>query len=451
MTRSVEADVAVIGGGIAGLVAARNLARAGASAVVLEARDRVGGRTLNADLGEGKVVEIGGQWVGPTQDRLAALAGELGIETFPTYIDGQNVLELGGRLRRYSGTIPRLNPFSLGEIEVARRRLDALGRKVPLEAPWAAPKADRLDAVTLSSWLRRALHTGAARRLVEIAVRTVWGADAADISLLYALWYMRAGGGFDSLLDTEGGAQQDRFVGGSQLIALRLAEELGDRVALSAPVRRVEYADGGVTVSADGLDVRARTAIVAMAPPLCDRLEWAPELPPARTQLGQRMPWGTYIKCVAVYDEPFWRADGLSGEAVIDSGPATTTFDNSPPDGSPGALLAFCSGSEARALQRLGVSRRRAAILEGIARAFGPRARHPERFIEQDWARERYTGGGPVCFMPPGVQTGFGASIRQPVGPIHWAGTESAEAWSGYMDGAVRSGERAATEVLDRL
>jgi monoamine oxidase len=163
------------------------------------------------------------------------------------------------------------------------------------------------------------------------------------------------------------------------------------------------------------------------------------------------MPLGSYIKCIAVYDEPFWRTDGLSGEAVIDSGPATTTFDNSPPDGAPGALLAFVSGSEARALQRLGTSQRRAAVLEGIARAFGPRARHPERYIEQDWARERYTGGGPVSFMPPGVQTGFGASIREPAGPIHWAGTETAERWSGYMDGAVRSGERAAAEALERL
>ena len=163
------------------------------------------------------------------------------------------------------------------------------------------------------------------------------------------------------------------------------------------------------------------------------------------------MPWGSYVKCIAIYDEPFWRADGLSGEAVSDAGPATTTFDNSPPDGSPGVMLAFASGSDARELQRLGEAERREAVLEGLARAYGPRALRPERFIEQDWARERYTGGGPVCFMGPGVQTGFGAAIREPVGSIHWAGTETAEVWSGYMDGAVRSGERAAAEVLERL
>ncbi len=241
VSESVEADVAVIGAGLAGLVAARDLAREGASVVVLEARERVGGRTLNAELGEGKVVEVGGQWIGPTQERLAALASELGIETFPTYIEGQNLLELGGRQRRYSGTIPRLNPASLVELELARRRLDALGRRLSLEAPWSSDRARKLDSLTLSSWLRRALHTGPARRLVEIAVRTVWGADSSELSLLFALWYMRSGGGFDSLLDTEGGAQQDRFAGGSQLISLRLASELGERVLTSVPVRRVNH------------------------------------------------------------------------------------------------------------------------------------------------------------------------------------------------------------------
>jgi monoamine oxidase len=449
--RAAEADVAVIGGGLAGLVAARQLAQRGASTVVLEARDRVGGRTLNAELGDGKVVEIGGQWVGPTQDRVAALAAELGIDTFPTYIEGQNVLELGGRVSRYSGTIPKVNPASLAEIEIARRRIDSLAKRVPLDSPWTAPKAERLDALTVGGWLRRAMRTRGARRLVEIAVRTVFGADTSDVSLLYALWYFRAGGGFDSLVDTEGGAQQDRFVGGSQLISLRVAEELGDRMILGAPVDRVEQQADGVRISAAGNEVRARRAIVALAPPLCDRIEWVPGLPPARAQLAQRMPWGTYIKCIAVYDEPFWRADGLSGEAVIDAGPATTTFDNSPPDGSPGVLLAFVSGAEARAFQRLSTSQRRATLIDGLARVFGERARRVERYIEQDWARERFTGGGPICFMPPGVQTGFGAAIREPVGPIHWAGTETAERWSGYMDGAVRSGERAAAEVLERL
>lgn len=441
----------VLGGGLAGLAAARELRRGGTEPLVLEARDRVGGRTLNAELGPEKVVEIGGQWVGPGQDHLLELAGELGIETFPTYVEGENALDLGGSLSRYSGTIPRLNPVSLLEIELARRRLGALSAKVPLDAPWEAPGAERLDRQTLEQWLRRMLHTGAARRLVGIAVRTIWGADSAELSLLFALWYMRSGGGFDSLVDTEGGAQQDRFHGGSQLISLRMAAELGERVMLERPVERVELADPGVRVLAAGTTVVARRAIVAMAPPLCDRVEWVPGLGPARSQLAQRMPWGSYLKFNVVYDEPFWRADGLSGEAVSDQGPATTTFDNSPPDGSPGVLLAFASGAEGRALQRLGEAERREAVLRGLRRIYGERVLRPEGFIERDWARERYTGGGPVCFMPPGAMTAYGRALREPVGPIHWAGTETSDVWSGYMDGAVRSGERAAREALGAL
>jgi monoamine oxidase len=449
--KQLEADVVVVGAGLAGLAAARTLARDGAGVIVLEARDRVGGRTLNEPLGDGKVVEIGGQWVGPTQDRLYELAGELGVETFPTYIEGENVLDLGGRLRRYSGTIPRLNPASLVEVELTRRRLNALAKRIPAEAPWEASDAAALDRVTLASWLRRRTRTRAARDLVEIAVRTVWGADPGDISLLFALWYLRAAGGFDALVDTEGGAQQDRFVGGSQLISERLAAELGERVILGAPVGRVRHSDDSVRVEGGDASVRARRAIVAMAPPLCNRIEWDPVLPPQRTQLAQRMPWGSYLKCLAVYDEPFWRQDGLSGESVSVAGPATTTFDNSPPDGSPGVLLGFASGAEARALQRIGEAERREAILGGLARVFGERAARPERFIEQDWSREPYTGGGPVCFMPPGALSAFGPALAEPVGTVHWAGTETAAVWSGYMDGAVRSGDRAAAEVLDRL
>ncbi len=447
----LESDVVVVGAGLAGLAAARALEAAGASAIVVEARDRVGGRTLNRNIGDGKIVEIGGQWIGPTQDRLAGLAAELDIESFPTFVTGENVLELNGKLRRYSGTIPRLNPIALLEIERIRRRIDALARDIPAAAPWTAPAARSLDSTTLGAWLDQRMHLKVARRVVEIAVRTVWGCDSGEVSLLFALWYVNAAGGFNALIEVEGGAQERRFAGGSQLISERMADELHGQVLLDSPVRRVEWTSSGVSVFAGETHLRAKRAIVAMAPSLCERVEFAPNLPPPRTQLGQRMPWGSYIKCTAIYDEPFWRDDGLNGEGVSDVGPATTTFDNSPIDGSPGALLAFVSGPEALALQPLPEGERRDAVLAGLARLYGPRASTPSEWIEQDWAREAYTGGGPVCFMPPGVWTGFGPALTALVGPIHWAGTETADVWPGYMEGAVRSGDRAAAEVLRHL
>jgi monoamine oxidase len=443
-----ETDVVVVGAGFAGLAAARALVAAGSDAIVLEARDRVGGRVVNADIGDGKVVEMGGQWVGPTQDRIAALAADLGVETFPTHSEGDNLLRVDGKLRRYSGTIPRLNPLALLDIQLAIRRLDRLSARIDLDEPWRTPGAAELDATSVAAWIERTMRSGTARRLMRVAGRTIWGAEPEELSLLHFAFYLRSGGGFEMLTDVEGGAQQDRYVGGSQLVAIRAAEALGDRVVLSAPVRRIEHGPGGVTVTADGHSVRARRAIVAIPPPLVGRIEFAPDLPPARRQLGQRMPEGWLVKCVALYGEPFWRRDGFSGEALNEAGPVTMTFDNTPPDGSPGALVGFVGGADAREFATLGTSERRAAVLGSFESLFGPKARAAERYLEQDWAAEEWSGGGPVANFATGGWTASGPALRQPVGPIHWAGTETASRWNGYIDGAVSSGERAAQEAL---
>ena len=448
---SHEADVVVVGAGLAGLAAAGDLVAAGASAVVLDARDRVGGRVLNEDIGEGKVVEVGAQWIGPTQDRLAALARDVGVQTFPTYTAGDNQIEWSGSLRRYRGTIPRINPLVLVDVQQALWRLNRLARTVPLDAPWEAPNAGRLDSQTVHSWMRRNVPTRGARALVQLGTEAVWAAQPEDVSLLHLLFYIHSGGSFESLLDAEGGAQQDRFVGGSQLVALRLAERLGERVVLGAPVRRISRSPGGVTVQADGAEARGRRAVVAVAPTLAGRIAYDPPLPGFRDQLTQRMPLGTVAKCMAVYDEPFWRAQGLSGLATSDTGPVKLTFDNSPPDGSPGVLLGFLEGRQARELGRLRAEERRRAVVESFTRFFGLRAARPERYVERQWAEEEWSRGCYGCHMPTGAWTAYGPALREPIGPIHWASAETATVWNGYMDGAVRSGERAAREVLEAL
>jgi monoamine oxidase len=444
-----DADVVVVGAGLAGLSAARELVAARRNVLVIEARDRVGGRTVNASIGAGRVVEMGGQWVGPTQDRLLALAGELGIETFPTYHEGRNLLELRGKLRRYRGTIPRLAPHVLLDIDRARRRLRRAARRVPADAPWTAPKAGELDSQTLASWLRKAARTKKARSLLEIATGTVMGTGTAELSALWMLSYVSSAGGFDTLLDVEGGAQQDRFVGGSQLISQRLAAELGDDVVLSAPVRRIAQDGGGVGVEADGVRSRAQRVIVAVPPPLAARISFAPSLGGRRDQLTQRMAHGALTKCAAVYPEPFWRERGLTGQAVSDRGPVTATFDNSPPEGAPGVLLGFIAGAEAIRHARRSETDRRRAVLECFERLFGSEAAQPGIYLETAWAEEEWSRGGPVCSFSPGALANYGEALRRPAGRIHWAGAETATVWCGYMEGAVRSGARAAEEVLD--
>jgi monoamine oxidase len=448
--RELSADVVVVGAGLAGLVAARELRRHGREVVVLEARDRVGGRTINHAIGEGKVVELGGQWIGPGQDRIKALIAELGLETFNTYDQGSHLFEHRGRLQRYSGDLPKAAPHALADIAISLTRLERMARSVPPEAPWTAAKAKKWDAQTLDTWMRRNVRTRLGRVFVEIVCEAVWAADPADVSLLHFLAYTNSGGGLERLISTGGGAQESRIAGGSQLIALRLADDLGDAVVLSAPVRTIEHGDG-VRVNGSEVSVRAQRVIVALSPTLAGRLMYEPALPAHRDQLTQRVPQGSVIKCMAIYDEPFWRADGLSGQAASDVGPTKIVFDNSPPDGRPGVLLGFLEGSQARALGRWSDDERRRAVLSCFGRLFGPGAARPIDYADKNWAAEEWTRGCYGAFMSPNTWTAFGDALREPIGPIHWAGAETAVRWMGYMDGAVSSGERAAAEALQAL
>ena len=471
MEGTLDTDVVIVGAGLAGLVAARRLAEAGVSPLVLEARPRVGGRLLNEDIGDGKVVEVGGQWIGPTQHRLAELAAELRVGTFPTHDEGRHLIEMAGKRTSYSGAITDarvglvrslvkvISPLAMADLEQARARLDWMARQVPLEEPWIAPKATDWDRQTFASWIRRNTCTAAARSLFELATEAVWAAEPGDVSLLHVLFYTHSGGGFNALVGTGGGAQQDRFHGGSQRIALLMAAELGEhRLRLGTPVRRIEQKEGGVIVYADvpdgerdGLAVRARRAIVAVPPTLAGRIAYDPPLPALRDQLTQRMPQGTVVKTMAIYERPFWREKGLSGQATSDIGPARVVFDNSPPDGVPGVLLGFLEGRLARQWGARPADERREAILAGHARLFGRQAAQPDRFIERVWADEEWTRGCYGCLMTPGGWTEYGHALRKPVGPQHWAGAETATVWNGYMDGAVQSGERASHEVLAAL
>jgi monoamine oxidase len=448
-------DVVVVGAGLAGLSAASELVGAGHSVVVLEARDRVGGRTLNHSLGHslghGQVIEVGGQWVGPGQDRILARARQHGIRTFKTYTDGQQVLEFGGRVSHFDGLIPPLSEPDAGDFNQLLGRLVALTGTVPVGKPWTAPNAAALDAQTLETWKLANSSTRGARFLLDLATKAVFAAEPRDLSLLHTLFYLRAGNGIINLTSTAGGAQDSRFVGGSQLVSIRMAHALGHRVVLTAPVRRIAHHGGGVTVVSDGGTWHARRVIVAIAPTLAGRIDYEPGLPAARDQLTQRMPQGSVIKFEAVYPNPFWRTEGLNGSSYAEAPPVHFTFDNSPPSGRPGVLLGFVAGREARRLGAASAASRRREVLGSFTRLFGARAARPRQLIEHNWSQEVWTRGCYAGYLPPGVWSDFGAALRAPVGPIHWAGTETAEVFTGYMDGAVRSGERAAREVRARL
>ena len=449
-------DVVIVGAGLAGLTAARRLTAAGRSVVVLEARDRVGGRTLNHQVTNDVITEMGGQFVGPTQDRILALAKEVGVGTFDTYNAGSNVLLLGGRRTLYPSSGLPNDPRVASEIANILTAIDAMAKQVPVDAPWSAAKAEQWDSQTLETWLTGQVDTPAARALVDTAVKALWGAEARDVSLLYALWYTASAGdektpgSFARLVTTQGGAQAQRFVGGSQRVSLEVAKQLGDRVRLSSPVRTIEQGSSQVVVSGNGYSVTGKRVIVAVPPALVAALEFSPGMSALRTQLMQRMPHGSLMKCEAVYDKPFWRDQHLSGQIVSDQGLARSTFDNSPPTNGnrPGIMMGFVGGNEARAWADKPAADRKARVIADFTAAFGSTASKPTDYVEKDWATEEWTRGCPTAYCPPGVLLDFGTAMRPAFGRVHWAGTETATYWAGYMDGAVRSGERAAQEVM---
>jgi monoamine oxidase len=459
-----RADVVVVGAGFAGLTAAREIAHRGHSVVVVEARDRVGGRVWNHHLGHGVVSERGGTFVGPTQDRVLALVQRLGLHKFRTYDQGKDVFYANGQRSTYSDTSPLGTAppgLSTPEVIVNIEQLDSMAKTVPVGAPWETPNAAQYETYTLQRWADENSAEQQFRELVRTACRPIFGAEPRELSLLFVLFYIAASGDkhhtgtFERNFNTRGGAQQWRIVGGSQLVALKIAAELGSRVVLSSPVWRIEQSGRGVTVHSDRVTVRAKRVIVAVPPALAGRIDYEPLLPFQRDQLTQRYGQGTLTKVAAVYDRPFWRDEGLTGTAVSTSGPVTATFDDSPPEAStkrgPGIIFGFVGGNDARHYATMSPAARRAAVLKQYAAFFGPRARKAKAFFETPWSEQQWTRGCPVGIPSTGALLAYGPWLRRPVGRIHWAGTETSTYWNGYMDGAVRSGERAADEVLAGL
>jgi monoamine oxidase len=442
------ADVVVVGAGFAGLTAARRLTALGHAVTVLEGRDRVGGRSYTTTIA-GVPVDLGGTFVGPTQTEVNALARELGCRTVATYSRGKNLIRWRGRVRSYRSTIPKLSMLELVDVSRIQWRFERLSRQISLSEPWRARVADRLDQQTLERWLR-SVHAGPSTRdLMAIMSRVTWGCEPDEVSMLHAVRYVKAAGGLGRMLDVRGGAQQDRFPAGTQQIALRMAEELGDRVRLGEVVERIEHGVLGAVVHTTRGRHTARAIVIAIPPEHRAAIAFEPPLPDGCAELAAHWPHGHLSKAYAAYETPFWRTAGHSGEALCDDGAVFITFDVSPGDqDGPGILLGF---ADARTFDQLAPEDRRARALECFATLFGEDALHPVDYVDHCWGADRFAPGGPTAAVPPGSWTTYGQWLRRPVDGIFWAGTETADQWTGFLDGAVRSGRRAADEVAAHL
>jgi monoamine oxidase len=448
---STRTGVVVVGAGFAGLSAARTLIRQGKKVVVLEARDRVGGRVKAGKIA-GRIVDVGGMWVGPTQTRLLDLIKEYGLHTVPQFESGTNIAELGGKRLTASGEAVGFDPETQAEYDRIIRDLTKLSDQIPLDAPWSMARAEEYDHMTADDWIISQTKNDAILGLLRAYVRGIFTADSYQISFLYFLFYLRSGDNYDTLYGFENAAQAWTVKETMHQVASRIAEELGNAVVLQAPVRAISQDSGGVLVTSDKGSWKCDYAIAAVPLPLSVRIAYEPVLPPERDILAQHMPMGSVIKYWVAYEKPFWRERGLNGLLQSDQPPSEfISGDLTPTEGRPGLLAGFIEARNAMAWTGRPMEERKKLVVERLVSFLGPSAAHPIDYEDQDWPADPWSRGCYGASMTPGIMTTVGKSIRQPHGRIHWAGTETSTKWMGYIDGAIRSGERAAEEVLVRL
>jgi monoamine oxidase len=444
-----EVDVTVVGGGLSGLFAARTLVQAGKSVAVLEASNRTGGR-IKSGYVNGTVCETGAEWVAPFQHHIQALLQELGIKTFRTYLTGQSSFGYDGKVTRYDLPLTPLPVADLAELVATLAVLDDMAKTVPVKTPWTTAKAAVRDSQTVATWLDDNVLTTGARAALNVLAGGPVCSTARDTSLLHYLFLLHSTGSINRFSSIQGGVLDSRLEGGTGVITDKLTEELGDVIQLEVPVRVIDQTGAKVRVISDRGTVTADHVIVAVPPVMAGRIGYEPALPVARDHLTQRSPMGWGIKCFASYPTAFWRDAGLNGfvsnptpGAMIDG-----VFDNSPPSGTPGVLFGLIEGDAARMWGPRPAEERKAAALKLFASFFGAKALTPSDYLEQDWGAEPWIRGGASLAFAPGTWIEYGPALREPVGRIHWAGTETAfEQW-GSMDGAISAAKRAVDEVL---
>jgi len=445
-------DAIIVGGGFSGLAAARTLSHANKKFILLEARERLGGRTHTKYFDDGKYVDVGGQWIGPTQDRMYELAREHQVEWYDTYNEGKNIIDLNQKIKTYTGLIPKMDVASLINIDLVLKKLERMAKQVPLDSPWLAPKAKEWDSLSLEVFARKNCLTKNCYKVIRAGLETVYACELNEVSLLHALFYIRSGTNLNVLLSITDGAQAHRIKGGMQKLAEEIAFHFKDSIKFNSPVTHVIHTDDGAIVSGADFSYEAKRMIIAIPPVLISSIDFKPELPLHKKQLLQKMSMGIVGKVTAVYTKPFWRNKGFSGQVVADEmSPFQTLFDSSPADSSYGTLLAFCIANRARDFFARDGANRKKIALESFTRYFGNEAAAPVHYLDHCWADEAWSKGCYAGLYPTGAWTNFRNELAQRTGVIHWAGTETSEVWYGYIEGAVRAGEREAQEILKEI
>ncbi|CAN7997060.1 unnamed protein product [Ixodes hexagonus] len=453
-----KTSVIIIGGGLSGLSAAKLLTEQGVDVIVLEARDRVGGRTHTVKNDVVEWVDLGGSYVGPTQNHILRLSHELGVGNYKIFADLKSIHYSGGRAYVFDTTWAEFgfwSPLAWFDINYVMHKMDKMMEEIPAKEPWSSPHAEEWDAMTLQSFFEKETWTKHALCYLTSLSQVNLATEPGQVSLLWALWYIKCCGGNRRINGIVNGAQERKFKGGSMVVSEKLHELLGERVHLDTQVCDLVQDETGVIVRViDGSPRRplsqADHAIIAIPLPMQLKIHYEPPLPPLRNQLIQRSPVGSAIKINVYYSTPFWREKGYNGGVSSCHQELCFNFvtDDCRPGFSLAALTVFVIGNNALTLQEMSREERRELVAADLAKVYGcDEACNPVHYEEKNWLQEQYSGGCYVSTFPTGVISRFGKTIREPFHKVYFAGTESATTWPGYMDGAVQAGERAAREV----
>jgi monoamine oxidase len=442
-------EVVIVGAGFSGLAAARKLHQNQVSFILLEARDRLGGRVYTKRF-EDFYLDFGGQWIGPTQDRMYALCKEFGVEFFETYNSGKNIIDLRKKIKTYRGVIPKLNIFALLNLDWLMRKMQKMANSISLEAPWTHAKAKEWDQVTLEDFLRKNTRSKDAYTVIRVGCETIFACEPKDLSLLHALFYIRSGTSLDCLITIDGGAQQHRIKGGMQHLAEQMAAPFSSQIRFDSPVQEIQKTENGYQVSGTNFEIYCEQVIMAIPPPLLAKIKFEPSLSEEKSELLKNYPMGKVGKCFLIFEKPFWRELGFSGQSVADENVSfQTLFDCSPADGSKGILMGFTIGSRAERFFELDRVERQNTMVKTVSRYFGPQAENFNQYEDFSMSDEPWSGGCYAALMQTGAWTQGRDAYRKSEGNIHFAGTEAAERWHGYIEGAVRAGELAADKIIN--
>ncbi|OQR74326.1 amine oxidase-like [Tropilaelaps mercedesae] len=406
-------------------------------------------------------VDIGGAYVGATQNYLLRTLQELNLQDKLYHINVQDKFMFMINGRRYTHPaedFPHFwNPLAEMDVNNFFRTLDDMGKEIPVQAPWDAPHAGEWDKMTYKEFIQKTCWTKAGREFAEFFIQINVTSEPYEASLLWFLWYIKQCGGVKRIVSIKGGGQEMKMKGGMQQLSEKMAESLGDRVKLSHAVVSVKHSNHGVLVRCiNGIEFEGSHIILATAPPMQMKIHFSPNLGPLRTQLMQRVPMGSVWKLQVYYKTAWWHELGFNG--AVGSTPSETyapviyTIDDTKPDGSFPSLIGFMPADRARKLLHLTPQQRCDMLKKMYNHAFQTdKANDVVHYLEHNWMGEEYTGGCYSCMFPPGVLTTFRGTLRDPIGRVHFAGTETAWEWSGYINGGIMSGERAAKEVLYEL